>query len=89
MRQFFEKYDPTRVETKADESLNIPALRKRLNDKLELLTGIERLKERKQCAIESIEGFIGTFPKLRDESYDDVSILNMKINELTELYKNM
>ena len=58
----------------------------KLEKAVKVLEMISDFKKRKQRRIDSINGFSGTFPRLRAEYVNDVDTINRCINRLHKYY---
>lgn len=53
---------------------------------LKILSAIIRFRQRRKQKIESINGYAGTFPKLKEKYLNDIDTINKCINKLEQRY---
>ena len=56
---------------------------------IEILEGIKHFENKKKHRIEIIEGFPGTFPRLRRKYINDIDTINRCIKRLEQRYKSV
>jgi len=82
---FKEEETPNQVRGDID----VASALEKLEKAKEILEAIETFKERKYISIDGINGFVGTFPRLRAEAINRIDTYNKCINRLYERYEKL
>lgn len=69
--------------------MNIESLKQKHWKAIDLLEAIEYYERRKVSINENINGFAGTFPKLKAKNIHELDIMDRCINRLTKSYSNL
>jgi hypothetical protein len=71
------------------DGMNTESLIKKHERCIEILYAIKYFEERKKNRIESIDGFAGLFPELKQKYINNIDIINRCIKRLIERYNRI
>lgn len=89
LTQYVKKFKESEVENVSLANFDVKDLIEKHEKAIEILEAIEHFKRRKKMSIEMINGFQGTFPRLRAKLVNRVDTINRCIKRLEERYGNI
>jgi len=89
LKQYVTPFEESETPTKAIDEFDLESEIERHDKAEKILQAILSFRNKKKAIISHIEGFGGTFPRLRAKYVNDVDTINRCINRLHSRYKKV